>query len=77
MLCKYKDMFGKPNTGVHKHRLLDIAIVDVGMTVGAAYALHKVYKFNFMNTLIILFLLGILAHRAFCVRTTVDKLLFD
>lgn len=70
-------MFGKPKTGVHKHRILNIAIVDVGMTIAGAYALHKLYKFNFRNTLILLFLAGILAHRAFCVRTTVDKLLFD
>jgi len=32
--------------------------------------------YNFLYILIGLFLLGIVAHRVFCVRTTVDKVLF-
>ena len=35
-LCKYKDIFGKPNEGVHKHRLFNIAIVDMSFTIIAA-----------------------------------------
>jgi hypothetical protein len=36
-LCKYKDMFGKPNTGVHKYRLFNIAVVDVLATIAVAF----------------------------------------
>ena len=32
-LCKYKDYFGEPGKGVHSHRIFNIAIVDVAMTL--------------------------------------------
>ena len=67
-LCKYKDIFGKPNEGVHSYRILDIAIVDVIATI----IIGSIFNFNLFN----LFLLGIISHRIFCVRTTVDKILF-
>ena len=34
------------------------------------------YKKSFFYTCIFLFILGILFHRLFCVRTTIDKILF-
>jgi fatty acid desaturase len=76
-LCKYKDALGKPNEGIHKYRFFNIAIADVTMTIIAAFIFSYIFKFNFLATLIILFLLGIILHRIFCVRTTVDKILFS
>lgn len=75
-LCKYKDFFGKPSEGLHSYRIFDIAIVDVVLTLLVAYILSIKYKTSFIKTSIILFLIGIIAHRLFCVRTTIDKLLF-
>lgn len=75
MSCPYKNMLGIPNTGIHKH-VMGIAIMDVIMTILAAYLLSYFFKWNFVYTLIIFFLLGIVLHRVFCVRTTIDKLLF-
>jgi hypothetical protein len=77
MFCKYKDILGKLGEGVHSIRICDIAIVDVILTIIGAYFISKIFKLNFLNTLIILFILGILLHRIFCVRTTIDKLLFN
>ncbi len=77
MLCKYKDALGKPKTGIHSYRIFNIAIADVIMTIIAALIISYFFKFNFWITLIVLFLLGILLHRIFCVKTTVDKLLFS
>ena len=77
MLCKYKDILGKPNTGLHSYRIFNIAIVDVLLTIIAAFLISYFFKFNFLLTLFILFLIGIIAHRLFCVHTTVDKLLFS
>jgi hypothetical protein len=77
MLCKYKDALGKPKTGIHSYRIFNIAIADVIMTIIAALIISYFFKFNFWITLILLFLLGILLHRIFCVRTTVDKILFS
>ena len=82
-LCDYSDIFGKPNEGVHKYRIFDIAIVDLVFTVLAAiilyYTVNRIFNKNisFMVYLIILFVTGIILHRVFCVRTTVDKLLFQ
>jgi hypothetical protein len=75
-LCKYKNIFGEENTGVHQYRIFDIAIIDVLCTIILAYIITKIYNFNFSNTLIIVFIIGILMHKLFCVRTTIDKVLF-
>jgi len=75
-LCPYKNLFGKTGEGVHQYRIFDIAIVDVLSTIAVAYAISKFTKYEFKLVLIILFILGIIAHRLFCVRTTIDKLLF-
>jgi len=76
-LCKYKDIFGKPNTGAHKYRLFNVAIVDVLLTILLAYGISMFFKFPFLYTLGFLFIIGIFIHRIFCVRTTVDKLIFQ
>ena len=75
-LCPYKYIFGKPSEGVHSYRIFDIAIVDVISTLIGAYIIAKYNNYNFYEIAIILFLLGIILHRLFCVRTTIDKLLF-
>lgn len=75
-LCKYKDIFGKPNTGAHKYRFFNIAILDVAVTIIAGFLFSWFFKWNVWYTLGGLFLLGIFSHRIFCVRSTVDKLLF-
>jgi formate hydrogenlyase subunit 4 len=74
--CEFKNMFGKPNTGAHKYRFFNIAIIDVVLTIVLAYVISWFFEYPLLLTLGILFLLGILMHRFFCVRTTVDKFLF-
>jgi hypothetical protein len=75
-LCPYKDLFGKPNKGVHKYKIFDIAIVDLVSTIIVAYLISQYTKKDFKLILLILILLGIILHRLFCVKTTIDKLLF-
>jgi hypothetical protein len=75
-LCKYKNIFGEPGKGVHSYRLFGVAIVDVILTIIAAFIISYFFKYSFIKVLIILFILGIFFHRLFCVRTTIDKLLF-
>ena len=76
-LCKYKDIIGKPNTGLrHKYRLFDFAVIDISVTILAGFLLSWFFKWNLWYTLGGIFLLGVISHRIFCVRTTVDKLLF-
>jgi len=75
-LCRYKNMFGAVGTGAHSYRIFNVAIVDVLLTVLVAYLISWYFRLPVLWTVIALFLFGIIAHRAFCVRTTVDKLLF-
>jgi hypothetical protein len=75
-LCKYQNSLGIPNQGVHSYRLFGVAIVDVVFTIIGAMIISYFSKRSFVYTLIFLFLLGIILHRLFCVRTTIDKLLF-
>jgi hypothetical protein len=73
MLCKYKNVLGEVNQGIHSYRVFNIAIVDVIGTIIIAFLISRKH---FIKILILLFILGIILHRLFCVRTTVDKLLF-
>jgi hypothetical protein len=73
MLCKYKNIFGEENKGIHSYRLFNVAIVDV---IGTIIIALLISRKHFLKILILLFILGIILHRLFCVRTTIDKLLF-
>ena len=77
MLCKYKDIFGEPRKGSHSYRVLDIAVVDVIATMIIAYFI-LLYKpdWEYWKIVAWLFVLSIVLHRLFCVRTTIDKILF-
>jgi hypothetical protein len=80
-MCKYKDILGIPFEGIHKYRFLNIAIIDMLFTIIGAFYLNKwikkSYKFiKFYQILIILLIFGIILHRLFCVKTTIDILLF-
>ena len=78
MVCKFKNIFGLPKEGVHKYRIMNIAVVDVILTIIAAYIIN-IYIYptiNVSNILFWLFILGIFFHRLFDVRTTIDKILF-
>jgi hypothetical protein len=78
MLCPYKNILGKVGEGAHSYRVANIAIVDVIMTIIGAFVLHFLYpKYSVLSIAVVLFLLGIILHRLFCVRTTIDRLLFD
>jgi hypothetical protein len=69
-------MFGEPGTGAHSYRFWNIAVVDVILTILAGVILSWITGMTRVYSIITMFVLGIIAHRLFCVRTTVDKLLF-
>lgn len=75
-LCSKKNMFGEPGKGIHSYRFMGIAIVDFALTVIVALLVAWIMKWSVWWTLLGFFVLGIVMHRLFCVRTTVDKLLF-
>ena len=75
-LCKYRNALGVPGKGAHSIRLGGVAVVDVIMTLVGAYIISYYARTSFAWTAAGFFLLGIILHRIFCVRTTIDKLLF-
>jgi hypothetical protein len=75
-LCAYKNALGIPGQGIHSYRIFNIAVMDVIMTIIGAYIFSLIFRTPFLYTTIGLFILGIVLHRLFCVRTTVDKILF-
>jgi hypothetical protein len=79
-MCIFKNfnkIFGEPNKGLHSIRIFNIAIIDVILTILLSYIISKKYKFNFKKTLLNMFLLGIVSHELFCVKTTINKFLFN
>jgi hypothetical protein len=76
MSCPYKNLFGAPQTGAHSYRFMGLAVVDAGLTVIAAWLISWGFQTPFWWTLLGLFISGIILHRLFCVRTTIDKILF-
>ena len=73
---QYRDLFGKPGTGVHSIRLFNVAIFDVIGTIIGATILAILFKWSVLWTNVVAFLVGILLHRLFCVNTTINKLIF-
>ena len=81
LLCQYKDIFGKPGTGVHQMRLPgNFALMDTIPTILLAllinWGLSGGWKGLFIS-LIFVFTLSILIHRLFCVKTTLTNYFFD
>tara|TARA_B100001996_G_scaffold339238_1_gene292121 strand:- start:51 stop:296 length:246 start_codon:yes stop_codon:yes gene_type:complete len=76
--CKYKDILGKPGKGLHSYRVYNIAVIDVLLTFLLAKFIqyYLLEETDFFLILCCCFIAGIVIHRVFCVRTTVDKLLF-
>lgn len=77
--CKYKDILGKPKTGLHSYRVFNIAVVDFLLTILLAkfFEFYIMKGIPFWKILIVTFILGMVIHRIFCVKTTIDKLLFS
>lgn len=75
-LCKHKDALGKLGEGAHQYRIFNIAIVDTLLTVLLAFVIAHFSGITLKYVIPGTFIFGIVLHRLFCVRTTVDKLLF-
>ena len=76
-LCKYKDIFGKPNTGLHKYRIFNIAIIDVVATLILAKIIQYIVNsksVRYSSYVILLLVLSVIVHKLFCVDTTITRL---
>lgn len=77
-LVKYNKIFGEPGSrkGMRKYRFFGIAIFDTVIVIIFAYIFSLFNEYSFWINMLALFILGIIIHRMFCVRTTIDKFLF-
>lgn len=72
-LCKYKNIFGEENTGFHSYRFMNVAIFDLIGTFLIALAISYFTRLNIFIIFMILIILSLIAHNAFCVKTTFTK----
>lgn len=74
-----KKAFGEPKKGVHSYRIFDIAYLDILITMFSAFFIQKLFypKTKYIKVLFFFVLSGIVLHRLFDVRTTVDKFIFE
>lgn len=75
-LCKYSELFGKPNEGLRQYRVFGIAILDTVVVLIFGVLISYLFGWSIYTVLVVLFISGIIVHRLFCVRSGVDKLLF-
>jgi len=76
MTCKYKDIFGEPNKGLHGYRFLGLAVVDIILTFLLALMVSKMVKYKIYEIFISLIILGIFMHLLFCVDTPITRFLY-
>jgi hypothetical protein len=76
MFCKYRHIFGEERKGFHSYRFLDIAIGDFILTAIVSLCIAYLFNASFLTTLLVALILGILAHRLFCVNTKLNTVIF-
>lgn len=76
---KLNKIFGEPKEGIHSYRICDIAYLDVIITMIIAFFIQKAFfpKTEYYKVLLFYFIFGIIIHRIFDVKTTVDRLIFE
>lgn len=74
-LCKYKDIFGKVNTGIHSYRIFGLAFFDTFFTLIGALLIQKYYypQYKWYTLFFILLVLGEMFHLLFCVKTPITN----
>ena len=73
MPCPFANILGTPNTGIHSIRVLDIALVDLILTIIGAFIIAKSYNINVIVAFFGLFILGEILHYMFGVNTAFLK----
>lgn len=81
-LCPYKNMFGEPGKGAHAYRVMNLAIVDLLATLGAAMLTawlmgQNVIGWWSITLFFLLVVISVVVHRMFCVNTTLTRLVFE
>ena len=68
-LKKYKNIFGKPGTGIHRYKFKGTSYIDYFITIIGAFFLTYVTDIPLVITTIFLLLSGIFLHALFGIDT--------
>jgi hypothetical protein len=72
-LCQYRNIFGKPNEGIHKTRFMSLAAMDlIGMILIIVFISYY-WQTGLVSTTIIVSIITIIIHYLFCVPTAFNK----
>lgn len=79
-LCRFRHALGRPGEGAHAPRVPltgavvpgGLALVDVLLTVAAAYGASRAAGVPFVTALLVLVVVAVVAHAAFCVPTALN-----
>jgi hypothetical protein len=75
MLCRYRDIFGRPGEGAHRYRIGPLAAVDVALTVTGVLVFSWAMGWSWLETalaLLLVILIAVIIHRMFCVNTALN-----
>lgn len=76
MFCKYKNIFGEPNKGIHSIRFFGFGAIDLITVLFSAW-LIAYWVGGYMELIFLgLIILGIIVHKLFCVETTLNRMIF-
>lgn len=76
-LCQYKDMFGVAGSPDRlREHVFGMTVVDWFVMLVACVLIQSQVDLPLATIVFMMFVMSVVAHRAFCVRTTVDKFLF-
>lgn len=70
---KYKNIFGKPGTGVHKLKFKGTSLFDYFGTILLAFILTYMSNIPLVLSTIILFIIGIVSHYLVGIKTMTIK----
>jgi hypothetical protein len=74
-LCKYKNILGIPNQGIHKTRILGFAFWDIVGTILLGMFLSQYTELSVLTSIAGLFILAQVLHYVFCVDTAFMKII--
>ena len=70
---EYKNILGKPGTGVHKLKFKGTSLFDYFLTIASAFFITYMSNIPLVWSTIILFIIGIVSHYLVGIRTMAIK----
>ena len=70
---EYKNILGKPGTGVHKLKFKGTSLFDYFLTIASAFFITYMSNIPLVWSTVILFIIGIVSHYLVGIRTMAIK----